>query len=94
MPVIKITMKLMTFAYRMTHEARGAGKWPAVKSVCRNAFAVALLASPFALCAQTNTFPSSGSVGIGTTAPQANLDVRGDRIRFFEPPSTSVWMVV
>lgn len=37
---------------------------------------VVLLSSSFVF-AQTNTFPTSGSVGIGTTSPNAELDVRG-----------------
>ena len=30
------------------------------------------------ICAQTNTFPISGSVGIGTTNPTKSLEVKGD----------------
>ena len=39
-------------------------------------FVVSLLVLIPALHAQTNTFPSSGSVGIGTTNPGATLDIR------------------
>jgi|GEM_PF-5922400 len=37
-----------------------------------------LVGQAFALVAQTNTFPSSGSVGIGTTTPGKALEVIGD----------------
>jgi hypothetical protein len=39
---------------------------------------VFLLAVCAQLHAQTNTFPASGNVGIGTTTPQTNLDVQGN----------------
>ncbi len=35
------------------------------------------LASPIIICAQTNTFPLSGNVGIGTTSPGSKLTVKG-----------------
>jgi hypothetical protein len=40
------------------------------------------VAGPIVAVAQTNTFPASGSVGIGTTTPQRRLHVLGDIIRF------------
>lgn len=40
-------------------------------------FLLLLLCTPFLLNAQTNTFPSSGNVGIGTINPSAPLDVVG-----------------
>ncbi len=40
-------------------------------------FAIALTASISNAYAQTNTFPTSGNVGILTTSPTAALDVRG-----------------
>ncbi|AWW28899.1 hypothetical protein DN752_01435 [Echinicola strongylocentroti] len=40
-------------------------------------FIVLSLTSAGMSLGQTNTFPSSGNVGIGTTAPQAKLDVNG-----------------
>jgi len=40
-------------------------------------FALSLAVTGFATYAQTNTFPSSGSVGIGTTSPGENFDVTG-----------------
>ncbi len=45
------------------------------RSSAARAFVVSILALTTALRAQTNTFPSSGSVGIGTTSPQNLLDV-------------------
>src|SRR6185436_18132583 len=60
--------------------------------VHRSLSAVALVLFLFATChqnaaAQTNTFPSSGSVGIGTTSPQAPLDITGRTMKLsnFEP---------
>lgn len=42
-------------------------------------FLFSFLFISFKFCAaQTNTFPSSGNVGIGTTSPSAKLDVNGD----------------
>ncbi|UTW63210.1 hypothetical protein KFE98_03370 [bacterium SCSIO 12741] len=41
-------------------------------------FAIALAAFNFSYA--QNTFPSSGNVGIGTTSPQADLDIRGGGI--------------
>ncbi|MEY2830206.1 MAG: hypothetical protein RIQ33_2064 [Bacteroidota bacterium] len=35
--------------------------------------------------AQTNTFPSSGNTGIGTTAPSQLLEVSGGNIHLFTP---------
>ena len=40
-------------------------------------FALGLLFTCISISAQTNTFPTSGSVGIGTTSPSQKLDVRG-----------------
>lgn len=43
---------------------------------------------------QTNTFPASGNVGIGTTSPSANLDVRGkiNSEKFqIRTPSIGLW---
>ncbi|MDX6403187.1 MAG: hypothetical protein QOH70_642 [Blastocatellia bacterium] len=45
-----------------------------------NGIGVALLllaAGTQSVLAQSNTFPNSGNVGVGTTSPQAKLDVRG-----------------
>lgn len=39
-----------------------------------------LLAYSISTIAQTNTFPGSGSVGIGTTNPEQTLDVQGNTI--------------
>ncbi|MGS2741705.1 hypothetical protein [Sinomicrobium sp. M5D2P17] len=38
---------------------------------------VLFLLLPFTFYAQTNTFPASGNVGIGTTSPEAKLDIAG-----------------
>ncbi|MGS2738795.1 hypothetical protein [Sinomicrobium sp. M5D2P17] len=38
---------------------------------------VLFLLLPFTFYAQTNTFPASGNVGIGTASPEAKLDVAG-----------------
>lgn len=53
---------------------------------------VLLLASVGSLAAQTNTFPSSGNVGIGTTSPGEALQIKGN-LRF-ESANTSIWRVV
>jgi hypothetical protein len=46
------------------------------------AFAVMFALSPILpLAAQTNTFPSTGNVGIGTASPAALLDMRGSNYR-------------
>src|SRR5438874_2470309 len=39
--------------------------------------------APAGILAQTNTFPSSGSVGIGTTMPGADLEIDGTNINLF-----------
>src|SRR6266481_6616166 len=36
-----------------------------------------LAASTQSVVAQSNTFPSTGNAGVGTTSPQAKLDVQG-----------------
>jgi hypothetical protein len=41
------------------------------------------------LTAQTNVFPSSGNVGIGTTSPTAKLEVRGD-IRSYQDGADTI----
>lgn len=38
---------------------------------------VTLMMAVAAASGQTNTFPASGNVGIGTTSPMAHLDVTG-----------------
>ena len=45
--------------------------------------ALTILMCSFAM-AQTNTFPSSGNVGIGTTSPNAKLEIKGDFLRLQE----------
>ena len=44
----------------------------------RTLLLLALAASAAVLPAQTNTFPETGNVGIGTTSPSHNLDVNGN----------------
>jgi hypothetical protein len=47
-------------------------RWPAIALA-----AIAALHLPVVSSGQTNTFPSSGNVGIGTTSPAVPLDVSG-----------------
>src|ERR1700716_4126713 len=39
---------------------------------------ICLIVVPESVKAQSNTFPTSGSVGIGTTSPQTTLHIAGD----------------
>jgi hypothetical protein len=50
-------------------------RWPAIALAAIAAFYLPAVAS-----AQTNTFPSSGNVGIGTTSPVYPLDISGSGI--------------
>lgn len=47
-----------------------------------------LIISSFVLFSQTNTFPTSGKVGIGTLAPIAKLNVNDGRIYIGSPTIT------
>jgi hypothetical protein len=53
------------------------------------AISIVLMIAAAAAIAQTNTFPSSGNVGIGTLAPQNPLDVYGYIRSVVMPPNDS-----
>lgn len=50
---------------------------PKLKRLSMRIALLLLLCTSFICQAQTNTFPASGYVGIGTTTPSANLDIHG-----------------
>lgn len=52
-----------------------------MKSTSRSFKALAIAILPIFASAQTNTFPSSGSVGIGTTSPGELLSVSGTNVK-------------
>ncbi len=43
--------------------------------------AIALIVAPWAAAAQTNTFPTSGNVGIGTLSPGEKLSITGSAVK-------------
>lgn len=48
------------------------------KMIIKNLLFLVISATSFSVFSQTNTLPTNGNVGIGTTSPDVKLDVRGD----------------
>jgi hypothetical protein len=60
-----------------------------VRSARRMLVAAFMIVTPGLVAAQTNTFPSSGNVGVGTTTPTYSLDVNGGVNAFRAKASTT-----